>query len=149
LENAEAFYRWLTERESQSLSFCTTGRVSADQNLYRSRSSRDTSYWEEEGTVDWSHRGPSGFLRKQAVTALARDLALVLVSASASSTSLITDLDLVLASTREISSCLGDVPVAYFPSTEVFCLSKNAQQKHPLRLITGKEEYQNCRSQKA
>lgn len=75
LEEAEAFCRWLTERDQEGQSY----RLPRRQERKQIRTSvgaglpKDIGYW-EDGTIAWSHTGPSWSLQKQVLTALTSSL---------------------------------------------------------------------------
>jgi energy-coupling factor transporter ATP-binding protein EcfA2 len=75
VENARAFCRWLTERDREG-QFYRLPRGEERQMIKRSVGAmlpKDTGYWEEDGTIIWSHMGPSSSLKEQVV--IASDLA--------------------------------------------------------------------------
>ena len=65
-EDAKAFCQWLTERDREGQSYRLPRREEHQQlqRVLGARLTVDVSYWEENGSVVWSHGGPSRFLQE-------------------------------------------------------------------------------------
>ncbi len=71
-EDTKLFCQWLTERDREGQSYRLPRREERQQiqKALGTRLPADISYWEEDGSVVWSHGSPSRLLQEQVLKAL-------------------------------------------------------------------------------